>query len=190
MTLPDLEALAQRIQNGDHEAFSELVRQMQQRLFAYCYPMLNNRQEAEDAVQETFLQAYAQIERYCSESFGGWLYTIAQRICFNKLRTRRRQFSLFKRASIFIERTPQPEVEHSLASDEAMRMLADLNNHDRSLLILRIIHDLDYAQIAAIIGGKPATMRKRYERAVRRLRKQLTETQTVWPFPYERRSQS
>lgn len=190
MTVSDLEELAQRIQTGDNEAFSELVLQMQQRLFNYCYPMLNHRHEAEDAVQETFLQAYSHIGSYHHESFSGWLYTIAQRICFNKLRTRRRQFSLFQRAAAVIERAPHDELADAAASEASMHMLQSLDSQDRSLLILRIIHDLSYAQIAEINGGKPATMRKRYERAIRRLRKQLTVQDPAWPLIMERRSHS
>ncbi len=83
--------LVQAAQKGDKNAFSEIVILMQQQVFQYCYPMVANRHDAEDIVQETFIRAYENLDHYKEEGrFIGWLLMIAHRTCLNKLKKKKR----------------------------------------------------------------------------------------------------
>lgn len=93
--LDDLVDLAKK---GDHQAYSEIVKLMQQEIFKYCYPMMRNRQDAEDMVQETFIRAYENLSKYHAEGrFKGWLFTIANRTCLNKLKRKNRFHALMNK---------------------------------------------------------------------------------------------
>lgn len=162
----DLERLAERARDGDRDAFSRIVAHMQQRVFRYCYPMLGNREDAEDATQEVFLRAYRRMATYTeSRSFAGWLYTIAHHACMEKHRKKHRFSELFHRL--------KAETAHSQAlgsDDEALSLLSALPARAKSVVVLRVLHDMTYEQIGEMLGESPAKLRKRFERARKRLR--------------------
>ncbi|MNI27746.1 ECF RNA polymerase sigma factor SigW [compost metagenome] len=86
----DMNALILEIKAGHTDQFEVIVKQYQQQILIYCYHMLGNIQEAEDAKQDVFIKAYEQLHKYReSISFSGWLYKIAYHHCVNKLRRRK-----------------------------------------------------------------------------------------------------
>lgn len=85
---PDLIRCAQA---GEANSFESLVRMYQQRIFSFCYYMLGNKQEAEDAVQEVFLKAYRKLKNYRYDySFSAWLYKIASNHCRTELKRKKK----------------------------------------------------------------------------------------------------
>src|SRR5277367_4562251 len=86
----DLAAVA-RVRAGDSDGFRLLVERHGRSVFRLAYRMTGNEQDAEDVVQETFLRAYKQINRYESRaSFGTWLYRIAANYSLDLVRSRKR----------------------------------------------------------------------------------------------------
>ena len=80
---------------GDQRAFAEMVGMYQDKLYHLAYRMLYNRQEAEDAVQETFLRVFRNMERYDeSMKFSTWIYRITTNLAIDRLRRRKPGFSL------------------------------------------------------------------------------------------------
>ncbi|MDP4180554.1 MAG: sigma-70 family RNA polymerase sigma factor, partial [Bacillota bacterium] len=85
-----IETAVQGIKEGNYQYFEVIVEQFQQQLFRYCYRMLGNIYEAEDAVQESFIKAYENIRKYNkSISFSAWLYKITYNHCINILRRKK-----------------------------------------------------------------------------------------------------
>ena len=85
------EELALRVQQGSKICFTELVNRFGPRLFGYFRQKVNNREDCEDLVQETFVKAYRYIHRYDpSRSFDPWLFTIGTRLVVDHFRTRER----------------------------------------------------------------------------------------------------
>ena len=64
MATEDLENLVTRIQQGDTHEYATIVRTFQQPIFRYCYRMLDNKQDAEDAVQDIFIKAYRSLHQF------------------------------------------------------------------------------------------------------------------------------
>jgi RNA polymerase sigma-70 factor (ECF subfamily) len=170
-----LEHLVSLAKQGRQDAFSELVRHLQHKVFRYCYPMLGNRQDAEDAVQETFVRAYEQLHRYEETgAFVGWLLTIAHRMCLNKMKKRRRMLALFRRMAH--ETAVQGSgVKTDESAAEAMALLEPLPPDARGLVILKVIHGMSYEEMSVIFKAKPASLRKQFERA----RKKLQTTERI-----------
>ena len=83
----DLAAVA-RVRAGDEDGFRLLVERHGRSVFRLAYRMTGNEHDAEDVVQETFLRAYKQINRYESRaSFGTWLYRIAANYALDLMRS-------------------------------------------------------------------------------------------------------
>ena len=83
-------ALVTRAREGDPEAFGGLVERHSARLFQLAFRMTGNEHDAEDVVQESFLRAYRQIDRFESRAvFATWLHRIAVNAALMKLRKRR-----------------------------------------------------------------------------------------------------
>ena len=86
----EINAWIDQAQQGDKEAFSELVEAHHKPVYNMCYRMLGNTGDAEDAAQETFLRAYKAIKRYDpSRKFITWLLSIAANYCIDQQRKRR-----------------------------------------------------------------------------------------------------
>lgn len=92
-TIPDaVPGLVRQARRGDREAFGELVRLFEGRIFNYVCQFTVNAHDAEDLTQDTFVKAWRGIARFESTgSFTSWLYTIAKRTALNHLRSRKHE---------------------------------------------------------------------------------------------------
>ncbi|MCL2357850.1 MAG: sigma-70 family RNA polymerase sigma factor [Defluviitaleaceae bacterium] len=141
-------------------------------IFKYCFGILCDYHEAQDAVQETFAKAYfSQSKLKSQESFKAWLYKIAYNVCMNILRKRRRYFSdaddtIAARANA----SDSPFIDPDLT--EALLVLSP---QDRALFYSRAVDGTDYEELSKLYGVRAATLRKRYERAKTKLKNFLTE---------------
>jgi len=97
-----MEAFEKRLlklsQNGDRQAFGELVDLYKDKINSLAYRMLGNLQDAEDIAQETFMRVYANLHRYDDQyKISTWIYRIANNLCIDRIRkrkVRRNQLSL------------------------------------------------------------------------------------------------
>lgn len=168
----EVEKWVESARRGDRQAFSEIVRLTQQKVFRYCYPMVANRQDAEDMVQETFIRAYRSLGSYEeSGRFTGWLLTIAHRTCLNKLKRKGRVHALLQKLAN--EGTSAIESDHyDESNEEALSLLDSLKPKVRAIVVLKVIHDLSYEEISAIVGIQASSLRKQFERARKQLQKE------------------
>lgn len=84
-------ALIERYLRGDADAFSELMRAHEDRVFAVCLRMLRDREAALDATQETFITVFRKVDRFAGRSaFSTWLYRVAVNTCYDTARKRQR----------------------------------------------------------------------------------------------------
>jgi RNA polymerase sigma-70 factor (ECF subfamily) len=157
---------------GDQDAFSELVYTYQDAVYNLCYRLLSERTEAEDAVQEAFLRAYLNLQRYDpSRSFKTWVLTIASNHCIDRLRRRR-----LKWLSIEDEALPplsltsdEPEPEDASIMNEqsaALQAILDkLSPEYRAAVVLRYWYDYSYSEIADILETTESAIKSRLFRA-------------------------
>ena len=142
----------------------------ERRLGQFLVAMVRDCALAEDLLQETFLDAYNARQRLPEvERPEAWLFGIARNRGLRALRRRRR----LQRA---VERLWQSRAEPQAdaAQIEVMDVLDRvLSPDDRSLVLLRYVHDLDAPTLAELTGRSPAAIRKRLQRACAALRKEI-----------------
>jgi RNA polymerase sigma factor (sigma-70 family) len=143
--------LVAEVNAGSERAFEMLFNRHQRPVLAFCRHMLGSREEAEDALQQTFLTAYREIARgEQPSSLRPWLYAIARHRCLSELRGRRRRS---------VEAMPEPGADHVLtqiATREDLRaVLADVTRlpyDQRAALVLAELGDISHEEIAGIVG--------------------------------------
>ena len=90
--MTDEQVLIRQVQDGDHEAFAELVKRHETNVFNLCLRMSGNREDAMDLSQEAFLKAWRGIRFYKAESaFSTWLYRLTSNVCIDFLRKQKRR---------------------------------------------------------------------------------------------------
>lgn len=170
----EIEAIVEVIKQGSPEPFRQLVNHFQRRLHVYCYHMLNDREEAEDAVQDIFLRSFRQIDSYKpTVSFSAWLYKIAYRHCLSRIKLRKGHFRLLDYL-MMNEPIPKEETMGFDSKDRIAELLKPLTLEERHLLLMRAVEERGYAEIAEIMKAKPVSLRKKYERLIKKISKQTT----------------
>lgn len=163
---------------GNQEAFAEIVYSFQDAVYNLCYRMLGERTEAEDASQEAFIRAYNNLDRYDIErSFKTWLLSIASNHCIDRLRKRRLKYlSLDEplpghmQLSLTSEQSnPEQEVLHNQRSERIQALLDELAPNDRAGIILKYWYDYSYAEIAEALDTSESAVKSRLFRARRAL---------------------
>jgi RNA polymerase sigma-70 factor (ECF subfamily) len=167
-----IEDAVDKVKNGYKNSFEIIIEKYQKPLFCYCFHILGNTIEAEDAVQEIFLKIFEKIDYYKPlTNFSSWIYKISYNHCMNYL-TRKKLFSFIP----FIDDKLNDALKTEMIIDqddyglELNSALKKLNVVDRTVIILRCLEDRSYEEIAAITGLSCATVRKKYERSRKKLK--------------------
>jgi len=151
-------------------SLEQAIKNYSHAILKYCYGLLCNYHDAQDAMQETFCKAYAKRDTFQGDAtVVTWLYKIAYNTCISVLR-KRRFFLAPKRDERMdaVVHDPDPFIGGALA-----KALGVLSPKERALVYARAVEDMDYAELEIIHGAGAATLRKRYERARKKLQKFL-----------------
>ncbi len=155
----------------DPEAFTLLYRAYALDVYRYCYRRLEDRDSAEDATSQTFVNAYAGLRRLGQKPFRPWLFTIAHNVVVDVHRHRHPHFSL-EEADIHEAGDPSPEmlvIDHE-ERDAMQHLLRQLSKRDREVVELRLA-GLTGREIAQTLGCSGEAVRAAQYRALRDLRK-------------------
>ncbi|NJM06274.1 sigma-70 family RNA polymerase sigma factor [Candidatus Gracilibacteria bacterium] len=167
--LDDEPVLIQRTLAGDQRAFAELVERYTGAVFNLAYRMLNNAQDAEDAVQEIFLRAYRRLDSYDTErKFVTWLLTIASNYCIDRLRRRRFDWLTLDDVAFWLPSTRTGPERNALLNEQraaVQQALQALPEQYRSITVLRYWQDLSYLEIAEVTGLSESAVKTRLHRA-------------------------
>lgn len=174
-----------RAQQGDDNAFTQLVEVYQRPVFNLCYRMLGNPSEAEDAAQETFIRAYTRLDSYDpSRKFSSWLLSIASHYCIDQIR--RRRFNIVSLDDLPPWRwlpDPNPEPEQITLQNEAElqvhELLDTLAPDYRAAMILRYWHELSYEEIAEALESTVPAIKSRLFRARQMMANTVAQAQSV-----------
>ena len=179
---PDAE-LVLRWREGDPRAFETLVRRHERRVFGLLMRMLGNREDAEDASQETFLNLHRHGHRFRRESrFSTFVYRVAVNAALNRRRTlgRRRAHMerLTEHQAVGLDVPATPRAPEDAAAGEEVRDrvsqgILTLSPALRAPLVLYDIEGLPYGEIARVLGLAEGTVKSRIHRARRALRDEL-----------------
>jgi RNA polymerase sigma-70 factor, ECF subfamily len=179
-----------RVQNGDREAFGELVASHERRVFGLVFRLVRNRNDLEDIVQEVFLKAFLAIRSYnFQSSFGTWLGRIAVNHCYDYLRrvraSRLHTFSELSEEGRHKLEGGQDVSRHESPSSEREIVARDLVGHllerapagDRVILVLKEMEELSVEEIAEVLKLKPTTVKVRLHRARKRMLQDMNRWQ-------------
>jgi RNA polymerase sigma-70 factor (ECF subfamily) len=171
--------LVSRARNGDQAALRNLVDGHKDRLFAFIWRMVRDHHNAEDICQDAFLKAFASLETFSTEyRFSTWLFTIAYRVCLNRLRRKRGftsglDFTAMPSAS-------EEAAEGGLESEDATRVremvwsaVDRLSPPQRATVLLFYRHDLGCPELARVLELPVATVKSHLHRARARLKDTL-----------------
>jgi RNA polymerase sigma-70 factor (ECF subfamily) len=177
--------LAKLSRNGDRRAFAELVDLYKDKIYHLGYRMLNQRQEAEDVVQETFLRVYTNLDRYDeNQKFSTWIYRIATNLCIDRLRKRKPSYSIdaelpegegtdWHAMLASDDASPETELILSETQQHIREAIQSLPDKYKSIVVLRYLHDLSLQEISDILEMPVTTVKTRVHRGREFLRKKL-----------------
>lgn len=171
---------------GDQDAFEQLVRAYEKRVFALTLRMCGNPEDAAEAAQEAFLAAWQGLGFFRGEStFSTWLYRLASNACVDLLRREGRHRaaagpSLDDEELDLSAADPAPTPQEAAERAELRRQIEDglreLPEEYRQVLILREMHQLSYGEIGQVLSLDLGTVKSRINRGRQRLRKFLLES--------------
>jgi RNA polymerase sigma-70 factor, ECF subfamily len=168
--------LVHAARSGDVRAFAELVDTYYARCLRFALHMLSSRDDAEEAVQDTFVRVYRALPTYEErEAFEPWLF----RILANRCRTaggRARRHADFLEYGEVPDRPTTHSEDDAFAWREAIQgALAALPTEQREAFLMRHVEDLSYEDMATATGARVSALKMRVKRACDALRGLLTE---------------
>jgi RNA polymerase sigma-70 factor, ECF subfamily len=162
---------------GDSGAFTRLYDQHVDRIYRHVLYRIGNRTDAEDVTQQVFFQAWRAIARYERRStpFVAWLLTIAHNAVVNFYR-RARATNPIDVEPPMVGRWGDPDAETTASLDQiaVRRAILRLKPDQQQVILLRFVENIDYADIAAVLGKKEGNIRVIQHRALLELRRLLT----------------
>lgn len=180
--------MIREIKEGNTELYSELMRRYQRKILAFVYHMLKSAHMellAEDLCSETFYKAFRSLHsfRELDASFSTWLYTIARNTVLSELRKQRNGNIPLDESGIVPVAPSEVAPEQAVLRNEKVGMVREAINNlpekQRSALILREYDQLDYQEIANILGQSVSAVKSLLFRARSSVKSQLE------PYFYE-----
>ena len=169
---------------GDAEAFNELVNRHHSKIYGLAYRMLGNPDDAADATQETFLEAYKSVKTFQFQSqFGTWLYRIGINTCqqyIRKSQSNERKLTAYTReAEIHGHASENDSPERMAIQTEQNEIVQDaigqLPPKQREVVTLYYMQHLKYREIAEILKCSEGTVASRLNQALKNLKRKLSK---------------
>lgn len=173
--------LVRRAQAEDQEAYEELVRRHQHRVFAVAGGILRKRADVEDVAQQVFVKAYFSLKRFDQRAaFSTWLYKITVNECWDLLRKKKVRPLVYE-SDLSEEQARQiltseakgstgPDISERLeARQRVERLLEGLDERDRLMLVLKEVEGFSIQEIAEVLDLNANTVKVRLFRARRRI---------------------
>ena len=166
--------LVQRAIDRETAAFAELYDRHVVRIYRHIYYLVNDAREAEDLTAQTFLKAWEAVDRYKERGapFVAWLLRIAHNLTVSHLRARRDHSEL---QDYYVDqkmtRNPEQALEQTTDEEHVREAVLKLRAEQRQVIMLRFVEEMDYREVAAVIGKSVPAVRVIQHRALGNLRK-------------------
>ena len=144
------------------------------RIYRHIYYMVNDAREAEDLTAQTFLKAWEAVDRYKERGapFVAWLLRIAHNLTVSHLRAKRDHSEL---QDYYVDpkmtRNPEQALEQNTDEEHVREAVLKLRAEQRQVIMLRFVEEMDYREVAAVIGKSVPAVRVIQHRALGNLRK-------------------
>ena len=182
MTAPAHDAqLLARVVEGDHDAFNEIMRIHENRVFSVCLRIMGDREKALDATQETFLTAFRKAHQFKGNAaVGTWIYRIAVNTCYDQLRKQKRRPS--EPMPDYLDpadHKAQDAVESAGVRPELREALDSLPPEFRAAVVLSDVEGMSLPDAAEVLGVPVGTVKSRVFRGRRLLAKHLGNQRAI-----------
>ena len=180
--------LVKRAKTGDMEAYDELVRRYQERIYATIYHMTANHEDANDLAQETFIKAYQALKSFKGDSsFFTWVYRIAINKTINFLKQRKNKTHMSLNdldfnaehdsdlVALISEKTPRREVNLIELQEKLNAAMQKLSEIHRLVVTLHDVQGLSHEEIGKIMNCNTGTVRSRLFYARQQLQAYLSD---------------
>lgn len=160
-----------RVVAGDHDAYNQIMRTHEDRVFSVCLRIMGNRELALDATQEVFLTAFRKAAQFKGDSaLGTWIYRIAVNTCYDQLRKqKRRRSEPWPQHLDPSDHSAQDAVDAAAVRPEIQRALAAIPPDFRAAIVLSDIEGMALADVAVVLGVPVGTVKSRVFRGRRLL---------------------
>lgn len=173
--------LARRLAADDGDAFADLVRAYQHRLFAFALAMTGSAADAEEIAQDAFVRAHRALKGYDARRISelrlsGWLHRIALNVVRNRARgraARARVVELDADRAVDNSAGPERTVLARAELRELARLVARLPDAQRSAVTLRCVQGMSYVEVAELLGLSAVTVRTNVHRGLAALRSRV-----------------
>jgi RNA polymerase sigma-70 factor (ECF subfamily) len=183
------QALIEKVRAGDYQAFEALVNRYEGKVYRLSMRMLRNQEDAEDALQETFLQVYRGLKSFEGRStFSTWLFRLATNVCLMKIRHRETEPAKLLPLEEYIpqhEEGGHPQIQdwpdkpedlllNKESQEKMLEALEKLPADHRAVFVLRDIEGFSNSEAGEALGISVAAVKSRLHRARLALRGMLS----------------
>jgi RNA polymerase sigma-70 factor (ECF subfamily) len=166
--------LASRLREGDVTAYEELYRRHGTRLYNLAYRMLGQAADAEDLLQETFLQVFRRIDTFKGDAaFGTWVYRMAMNLCLDRLRSKAgksaRQTSSLEDVREW-RLAGRGSLDGSIKRLDLERAIAKLPDACRAAFLLHDVEGFEHQEVGRMLGVSDGTSKSQVHKARMRIR--------------------
>ncbi|MBO4413539.1 MAG: RNA polymerase sigma factor [Clostridia bacterium] len=158
-------AALRKIAAGDMSGLELIYEKMGRQIYTFALGILGSEAEAEDVMQETFLRIMDHAGTWRGGQARAWIMAITRNLALERLRGRRAFEGSVRDDGYF----PPDRIE----KDDIERALDSVSRDDRQIVLLRAVHRFKYSEISKITGYSEEAARKRYVRAIEKMRKTL-----------------
>ncbi len=174
------EKLIRRCRENDRDAQFEIYRQYYKQMYNTSLRIVNNTADAEDIMQDSFLDAFRKIGDYTGEgNFGGWLRRIVVNNSLDALKKRKPEVMLQDDAINVAEQEDHASENVEYRIEEIKKAMQLLPEDDRVIISLFLLEGYDHEEISGILKISYAASRTRFSRARQRLLATLSEQRSI-----------
>lgn len=181
------EELVELAVSHDTDAFGEIVRRWERKIFALCFGMLAREDDARDASQETFIAAYRNIGTFRGDAkVSSWLHRIAVNQCLTIMRRRKarpedlideEQMASDRVFSVPIEKAPGGLAERNERIEAVRRAVNSLPFELKEVVIMKEFEEMTFQEISETLSIPLSTVKSRVYTALRQLRSKLEKSE-------------
>jgi RNA polymerase sigma-70 factor (ECF subfamily) len=177
------EQLVELAVSGDSDAFGEIVRRWERKIFALCFGMLGREDEARDAAQEAFIAAYRNLTNFRGEAkVSSWLHRIAVNQCLTRKRRSKTRAETFlddednAEERFFVappERSPSRTTEQTERLSHVRHAIGALPAELRQVIVMKEFEEMTFQEISDVLELPLSTVKSRLYTALKQLRMKL-----------------
>ena len=163
-----------RIASGERDALADLYQQTRPAVYGFALSILKNIHDAEDVLQDTYLQVWRAAGGYCSHGKAmAWLMTITRNLSYDRLRCRERTQPL--EAETWQDRLAEIPAVTREDRMTLRALLESLGEEERQIVTLHALTGLKHREVAALLGLPLATVLSKYNRALKKMQQAWKE---------------